>query len=130
MIDKNFSFIMSQPQKSIITNVHDLKIFDKISTDKKPTPKENKFRFFSTGSSEMLFQGIDVDLDMSYDPIKCKNYLMSELQKKVKTTNMDLIVYLAGGIPFLGGTLADIYPDSAGPHVRRFIYGERRELLT
>ncbi|KAK8836810.1 hypothetical protein M9Y10_037332 [Tritrichomonas musculus] len=114
---------MSQPQKSIITNVHDLKIFDKISTDKRPTPKENKFRFFSTGSSEMLFQGIDVDLDMSYDPIKCKNYLMSELQKKVKTTNMDLIVYLAGGIPFLGGTLADIYPDSAGPHVRRFIYG-------
>ena len=114
---------MNQPQKSVVTNVHDFKIFDEISPDIRPLPAKNKYRFFSTGSPEMLFEGIDVDLDMSYNPIQCKNYLMGELQKKVKTTNMDLIVYLAGGIPFLGGTLADIYPDSAGPHVRRYIYG-------
>ena len=109
--------------KSAIKNPHDMGINDEIAPDIRPVPIKNKYRFFSTGSSEMLMKGIDVDLKMDYNPKQCKEYLMSQLQKKIDVRNMDLIIYLAGGIPFLGGTLGDIYSEQSVIQVRPYIYG-------
>lgn len=108
---------------SLVVNPRDARIIDKVFADIRPMPAKNKYRFFSTGSSDMLLKGIDVDLQMTFDPENCKRYLMDQLSGKVNTNNMDLIVYLAGGIPFLGGTLADIYTESSGRQVKPYIYG-------
>lgn len=90
----------------------------------RPVPKGNKFIFYSTGTPELLLNGIEVTLEMSYNPDQCKTYLKSQLQGKIKDiSKYDLIIYLAGGIPFLGGTLNDIYSKGNGPNVKFYIYG-------
>lgn len=87
---------------------------------KRPCPKGGKYLFFSTGTPDLLINGIEVDLKMNYTPAQCKDYLKNQLQGKVKGIDkFDLLVYLAGGIPFLKGTLEDIY--KKGPKVQPYI---------
>ena len=91
---------------------------------KRPEAKKGKYLFFCTGNPDILLKGIEVDLDMKYNPDQCKNYLKGKLQGKINNLNkLDLLIYLPGGIPFLGGTLNDIYPHGTGPDVKPYIYG-------
>ncbi|KAK8896924.1 hypothetical protein M9Y10_014850 [Tritrichomonas musculus] len=87
---------------------------------KRPEPAKNKFLFFFTGSPQML-TGIDIDLDLTFNPHQCKEYLKSKLPSSL--SKYDLIVYLSGGIPFLGGTLQDLYNSKTAPKVKPYIYG-------
>lgn len=86
-------------------------------------PQKLKMRFFATGTPELLLRGIDVELDMSFNPTQCKNYLLDQISDELKIQKGDLIVYLAGGIPFLGGTLGDLYLKETEPKVKPHIYG-------
>lgn len=90
---------------------------------KRLLPKNEKFRFFSTGTLELLMKGIEVELDMSFTPNELKNFLLNKIQKHVSIQKCDLIVYISGGIPFLSGNLKDIYCKEVGPQPSPYIYG-------
>ncbi|KAK8836431.1 hypothetical protein M9Y10_037686 [Tritrichomonas musculus] len=110
-------------------NYQNYQISDENYVDIRGIPEKNKYRFFSTASAELLFEGIDVDLEMSYNPTQCKEFLMKELQKRIDMTNKDLLIYLAGGIPFLGGTLGNIYKEN-NIQFKPYIYGVLTEQLS
>ncbi|KAK8883269.1 hypothetical protein M9Y10_045920 [Tritrichomonas musculus] len=76
-----------------------------------PKPSEGKFLFFFTGSTkDHLLKGIQIDLDISMNFLNCHKKLKEELIKNnVFIKNMELLVYLPGGIPFVSGHLSDIY---------------------
>lgn len=110
--------------RSFITNRHDAGIEEMVvNEDPREEPKDNDFLFFSTCSDKMLLKGIKISLNIEYNPTQCKAALMDCLENKgIDVRNKDLIIYLAGGIPFLGGTLKDLY-NSETAKVKRFIYG-------
>ena len=89
----------------------------------RPLPAGQKFRFFSTGNYDLLMKGFDVDLDMSYTPEQCKNYLYSQIAKKIDLKKGDLLIYVSGGLPFIQGTLGDIYEKPTKPKAKHYIYG-------
>ena len=104
-----------------------LSIYKSVITDrytKVPESEKNKFTFFFTGSTKkFLIEGIPVELDLNMNPYECSIKLKEELKKnKVDIENKSLIVYLSGGIPFISGSLKDLY---LWEHRRtkRFIYG-------
>lgn len=92
---------------------------------KRPTPKKEKFIFFATGCPNFLLEGIEVDLQMEYNLEQCKSYLKSILQGKINSNidNYDFLVYLAGGIPFLNGSLSELYLKSNQINIKLCIYG-------
>ena len=89
----------------------------------RPKPSEGKYRFFCTGTIDLLLEGFDVDLDLTFTPDECKNYLMKEIERRLDIQKGDLIVYVSCGLPFLGGTLGDIYGSDNEYKVKRYIYG-------
>ena len=52
----------------LISLKNDLQISDKNRVYIRGLPEKNKYCFFSTASSSLLFEGIDIDLEMSYNP--------------------------------------------------------------
>ena len=58
-----------------------------------------------------------------FNPEECKNYLIQEIEKHINIQTGDLIVYVSCGLPFLGGTLNDVYGNENGYKVKRYIYG-------
>lgn len=90
----------------------------------RPKAHDNQFRFFSTCTPKMLFDGIDVELDMSFDQQRCKEYLKTKIQPIIQNIQQfDLLIYLPGGIPFLNGTLKDVFSKYSNPYVKQYIYG-------
>lgn len=82
-----------------------------------------KYQFFFTGSdNQMLLDGIEVDIDVSMNQIQCEDYLKQFLQNKVDFTEKRLIIYLAGGIPFISGTLSELYLNK-DIQVKKVLYG-------
>lgn len=76
--------------------------------------KENgtklSLKFFLNGvDKNMLTKGIEVELNANMDPNQCREHLIEILREKIDLSGKQLIVYLAGGIPFIGGTLTDFY---------------------
>ena len=72
--------------------------------------EEQKFYFcFNGGSLDDMFKGILIDLDTSMNPTQCQEYLQNKLNGKINMEGKQLIVYLSGGIPFVGGTINDLY---------------------
>lgn len=90
--------------KTMIVNGHEAGIYTE-----KVEPRAdicNKYLFYFTGGSkDMLLKGIEVDLDSSYDFNQCNEHLLLVLKDIIDITNMQLIIYLPGGIPFNAGTL-------------------------
>lgn len=39
----------------------------KVIRYRRPKPAEGKYRFFCTGTEKLLFEGFDVDLDLSFN---------------------------------------------------------------
>lgn len=94
-----------------------------MNANPKLVPTKEKFRFYSTVTPELLMEGIEVELDLSFTPNELKNHLLQKIQKYITPNNLDLIIYVSGGIPFLKGTLKDIYLKEVGPKPLRHIYG-------
>lgn len=71
---------------------------------------DKKFYFcFNGGSLDDMFKGMLIDLDTSMNPTQCQQYLENQLNGKINMDDKQLIVYLSGGIPFIGGTINDLY---------------------
>lgn len=71
---------------------------------------EKKFYFcFNGGTLDDMFKGILIDLDTSMNPIQCQEYLQSQLSERIDMKDKQIIVYLSGGIPFIGGKIEDLY---------------------
>ena len=103
-----------------------------ISTNKisNKIPESSKFLFFFTGGSkEMLLDGIKVELDMEMAPIQCRDYLLQQLSGILDITGKQLIVYLSCGLPFIGGTLGDLYLNKE-MKVKKVIYGVFTRLVS
>ena len=85
--------------------------------------KKGKYAFYFTGGSkENLLNGIDVELDLKMNPNECSQYLLERINSIVDTTGKQLLVYFPGGIPFISGTLADIFAKK-NFNAKRVIYG-------
>ena len=67
--------------RSKVTNPHDVGIHDRKREDPRDMPQKDKFRFFVSCTYELLLKGTEVELDLAYDPEKCKEALFEFLQK-------------------------------------------------
>ncbi|OHS97423.1 hypothetical protein TRFO_09408 [Tritrichomonas foetus] len=119
-------------------NIKDFEI--KTEKIKFPKAENGKHRFFCTITPDFMLNGVDVDLNLSYDPKQCKNYLLeflksyfndntnvhshvqSNISLNLNNDNYDLLVYLPGGLPFIGGTLNDLF-ENGKFKVKNVIYG-------
>ena len=89
----------------------------------KPEKTKGKYTFYYTGSSKTaLLDGISIDLDLKMSPKTCSDYLLKQIKDKADTKDKQLIVYFPGGIPFISGTLADIF-ENKDLKVNKVIYG-------
>lgn len=69
-----------------------------------------KYTFGFTGSdNDMLFRGIEVELNTSMNSEQCINKLFQSIEQIIDIKGKQMIVYLAGGIPFISGTLGSYY---------------------
>lgn len=90
----------------------------------RPLAENAQFRFFSTCSPRMLIKGINVKLNMSFNLKECKEYLKSQIKSEIKNIHQfDLLIYLSGGVPFINGTLNDVFSKYSDPKVKPYIYG-------
>lgn len=98
--------------------------FTKPEFTQRPEDVTEKYTFYFTGSTkDHLMKGINVELNTSMDPSQCSDKLLKELEyNKVNIKERKLLIYLPGGIPFIGGTLGDIYLGE-DIKVKKVIYG-------
>ena len=110
-------------------NPHAAGIYTSDTKVRPPDEKGHYTFYFTGGTKDHLLQGIDVELDTAMNPNQCRNKLQEALRDaKVNINNKQLIIYLPGGIPFIGGTLGDIYLKD-DMKVKRFIYGVLTRLI-
>ncbi|OHT12808.1 hypothetical protein TRFO_17281 [Tritrichomonas foetus] len=95
-----------------------------LRTDKTNRPKaaEGKYRFFCTATPELMLEGIDVDLNLSFNPHQCQDHLLNCIKTHTNVSGLSLQVYLPGGLPFIAGTLSDFFSCKSIPSIR-VIYG-------
>ena len=114
-------------RKSMIHNGHEAGIYaDKVEPR---VDRTDKYQFYFTGGDkDMLLKGIDVDLDTSMNPNQARDQLLNYLKDKIDISNKQLLIYLPGGIPFIAGTLGDIYLKK-DLKVKQVIYGVLTRLV-
>lgn len=85
----------------------------------------NTYYFYFTGSTKNhLSYGIQVNLDGSMNFEQCHAKLVELLRKqKVDVDDKRLLIFFSGGIPFVYGTLDDIYKKNKDLKRQSHIYG-------
>ncbi|OHT11426.1 hypothetical protein TRFO_19161 [Tritrichomonas foetus] len=116
--------IISPSPSSPINAFHFVPSDLKIITEEVDRPKAEggKYRFFCSANPDLLLNGFDIDLDLKMNPKQCENYLLNCLKEKIAMKGYRLLVYLPGGLPFLGGQLNDFYGKEEIPIIP-VIYG-------
>lgn len=72
--------------------------------------EDDYYQFYFTGiDKDKLFNGIKVKLNLQMTPSQCINTLRECINNIVDTKDKQIHVYLAGGVPFIAGTLGDFY---------------------
>lgn len=101
------------------TIIIDMKKIDNSTT----VDHTEKFIFrFAGGDKDMLLNGIEVELSLSMNNKQCCERLLQYIGEKIDISNKKLIIYMAGGLPFVKETLGEIY---SNPYLnfQRVIYG-------
>lgn len=118
---KNF---LKQDQPKSHSNLNQPKIINIKSSCEIRSKNDEYYTFYFTGGrKEDLMKGIQIELNSSLNPFQCCNKLHQELSQLNEEYNQKrIIVYLACGIPFIGGTLGDFYSNKE-KKFKREIYG-------
>ncbi|KAK8884978.1 hypothetical protein M9Y10_044105 [Tritrichomonas musculus] len=117
------NFSNQKIDQTLMNHEHEAGINTKEAIDQPRVNVKGKYTFcFNGGSLDDMFKGFEVELDTSMNPIQCRDYLQSKLNGKINMKDKQLIVYLSGGLPFIGGTLGDVYLNK-DPKFDNVIYG-------
>ena len=93
---------------SMIGNEHEAGIMS-AKVEPRVDITKNYLFYFTGASQDMLLKGIEVELNTAMNPNQCRDALLNYVKEKVDISNKQLLIYLPGGIPFVAGTLGDIY---------------------
>lgn len=90
------------------------------------------FHIYTTYNYESLIYGFIDRIDVNQDFSSTKNQIIHKVKSKYSITNknIDVIVYLAGGLPYINGTISDFinaYPD-AKPNIYVTIFNQNTPL--
>lgn len=80
--------------------------------------------YFTGGKKDDLFSSQKVSLDLNMTPDQCSKFLLEVVLKKYSHLyyNKQILVYFAGGVPFIEGKLGDLYLNEK-VNAEKVIYG-------